>query len=53
MMGYRKMFIGALGIGSADAALYLGKIDGPTWATLVGGMVASYLAINSLVKSKI
>ena len=50
MIGYRKLAVTLIGIASADLALWLGKIDGGPWATLVAGMVAGFLALNAAGK---
>lgn len=46
--GKRKLLVTLVGIGSANWALYLDKLDGTTWATMVGGMVATFMALNML-----
>lgn len=50
MIGYRKLIVTMLGIASADLALWLGKVEGVAWATMVSAMVAGFLALNAVTK---
>lgn len=48
MLGYRKLIVTLVGIGSANLALSLHGLEPTVWATMVGGMVAGYMALNML-----
>jgi len=50
MIGYRKFIVTLIAMASADYALWLGKIDGPTWATIIGALVAGFMALNAAAK---
>ena len=52
MYGYRKFVVTLIAILSSDFALYLDKVNGVEWATLVAGLVGGFMAINALKGTK-